>query len=151
MTFETRKMRQADLDWLVALRQATFFGDGNISQKQDRDGLATVMDGDGFETALIVEVDGKPVGSCLFVRHEIEPMHDVSPWLAGLVVDEEFRGRGIGRALVKAVERHAASVGCRELYLYTVSAESLYAELGWTMVERHRVDDEPLLLMVRRI
>ncbi|WP_413771478.1 GNAT family N-acetyltransferase [Mesorhizobium sp. PAMC28654] len=47
------------------------------------------------------------VGTCLMVRHELEPAHDLTPWLAGLVVEVGQRGRGIGAALVRAIEAHA--------------------------------------------
>ena len=33
--------------------------------------------------ALVAKVDGEPIGTCLLVGSEIEPNHDVSPWLAG--------------------------------------------------------------------
>jgi hypothetical protein len=36
--------------------------------------------------ALVAKADGEPVGTCLLVESEIEPNHDVSPWLAGLFV-----------------------------------------------------------------
>lgn len=146
-----REMRHSDLAALVALRRATFFDDGKISEEADRAGLAKLIDGDGFEAGFVAEIDGLPIGSCLFVREEIEPLHDVSPWLAGLVVAEEHRGQGLGRTLVEAVERHAHAEGCRELYLYTDSAEALYAKLGWAVAERMVVDDEPLVLMKRKL
>lgn len=146
-----RKMRHSDLAVLVALRHAAFFDDGKISMEADRDGLEKLIDGDGFEAGFVAEIDGEPIGSCLFVREEIEPLHDVSPWLAGLVVAEKHRGQGLGRTLAEAVERHAYAAGCQELYLYTDSAEALYAKLGWTVADRMVIDGEPLVLMKRKL
>ncbi|WGD55136.1 hypothetical protein QA641_15325 [Bradyrhizobium sp. CB1650] len=34
--------------------------------------------------ALVAKADDEPIGMCLLVDSEIEPNHDVSPWLAGL-------------------------------------------------------------------
>ena len=146
-----RKMRHSDLAALVKLRHVTFFDDGKISREADRAGLAKLIDGDGFEAGFVAEIDGEPIGSCLFVREEIEPLHEVSPWLAGLVVAENHRGQGLGTTLIAAVERHAHAVGCREFYLYTDSAEALYIKLGWTVAERMDIDGEPLVLMKRKL
>ena len=44
--------------------------------------------------ALVAKVDGEPIGTCLLVGSEIEPNHDVSPWLAGLFVVPERRQKG---------------------------------------------------------
>lgn len=146
-----RKMRHSDLAPLAELRHVIFFGDGKITQEADTADLAKLIEGDGYEVGYIAEVDGKLAGSCLFVREEIERLHDVSPWLAGLIVAEAYRGHGLGSKLVRAVEKHAQSKGCDELYLYTDSAEALYSKLGWAVVERTVVDGEPLVLMKRKV
>jgi hypothetical protein len=41
--------------------------------------------------ALVAKADGDLIGTCLLVESEIEPNHDVSPWLAGLFVVPEYR------------------------------------------------------------
>ena len=51
--------------------------------------------------------------------------------------------------LVRAIEAHAASVGCTELYLYTVSAEPFYARLGWAARDRFESKGEQFVLMAR--
>jgi GNAT superfamily N-acetyltransferase len=51
--------------------------------------------------ALVARVDGEPIGTCLLVGSEIEPNHDVSPWLAGLFVVPERRRKGAGAILVQ--------------------------------------------------
>ncbi|MFE0017984.1 GNAT family N-acetyltransferase [Mesorhizobium sp. NPDC059054] len=146
-----RKMRHSDLTPLAELRHITFFGDGKFPQEADMAGLAKLIDSDGFEVGFVAEIDDTLAGSCLFVREEIEQLHHVSPWLAGLVVAEAYRGRGLGSALVEAVEKHARSVGSDELYLYTDSAEALYAKLGWVVVERMDIEGEALVLMKRKL
>src|SRR5580765_1939868 len=46
--------------------------------------------------ALVAKADGEPIGTCLLVESEIQPKHDVSPWLAGLFVVPEHRRKGAG-------------------------------------------------------
>lgn len=104
---------------------------------------------DGLEISLVARVDGKLAGSVLLVRKELDAVHDLTPWLAGLVVAQDFRSRGIGSALVRAVEVHARAQGVETLHLYTWNARPLYASLGWRAVETFASGGEPMMLMSR--
>ena len=84
---------------------------------------------------------------CLLVPNEIEPCHPVTPWLAGLYVSAKFRGRGLAKALVDALEQEARRFGNARIYLYTDDAENFYYKLGWTVDERGLWHDMPMLLM----
>jgi len=42
-------------------------------------------------------------------------------------------------------------VGCGELHLYTITAEPLYAKLGWTVRERFDSNGEKFVLMARSL
>ena len=138
-------------DIVARWRYDAFFADDGISFEESRDALRAWMRGLGYETALLAEMDGRPAGSCLFVRDEIDPKHDLTPWLAALYVEPDCRKRGIASALVRAIEQHARDVDCRELYLYTVTAEGLYAKLGWTVRERFDWHGEKFVLMARML
>ena len=129
-------------DVVARWRYDAFFAQDGITFEESRDALRTWMDGLGYE---------EPAGSCLFVREEIDPKHDLTPWLAALYVAPEFRNRGIASALVGAIEQHARSVGCGELYLYTITAEPLYAKLGWTVQDRFDSNGEKFVLMARSL
>jgi GNAT superfamily N-acetyltransferase len=99
--------------------------------------LETLVDAPrGCETALIAWEGDEPAGVCLLVAHELPPALDLSPWLASLYVVPQFRGRGIARALIGAIEEQARSHGIARLHLYTGEAEGLYAKCGWQVAER---------------
>ena len=132
-------------------RYDAFFAEDGGTFEESRDALRVWMAGLGYETALLAEIDGQPAGSCLFVREEIDPRHDLTPWLAALYVAPEFRRRGVARALVRAIEQHARGVGCCELFLYTVTAEAVYARLGWTSRDRIDSNGEQFVLMARSL
>lgn len=104
---------------------------------------------EGPETALIALIDGQLAGICLLVLHELEPAHDLSPWLASLYVDPEFRRQGVARRLVSAIEDHARRQGVKRLHLYTVDAEDFYLKCGWAAVERFEAGGVALVLMAR--
>jgi len=146
-----RPMTESDVEVVARLRVAAFFADSARTLDEDATGLRALLGGDGFETALVARIGDVPVGTCLLVRHELEPAHDLTPWLAGLVVDRDHRNKGIGRALVAAIEAHATSIGVERLYLYTWEARDFYARLGWVVVEPLEQDSHPMLLMSRQL
>jgi predicted N-acetyltransferase YhbS len=86
--------------------------------------------------ALVAKADGETIGTCLLVESEIEPNHDVSPWLAGLFVAPEHRRKGAGVVLVRAIEDQARQRGFSRLYLYTTGAVGFYMRLGWKVIDR---------------
>jgi GNAT superfamily N-acetyltransferase len=99
--------------------------------------------------ALVAKADGEPIGTCLLVESEIEPNHDVSPWLAGLFVVPEYRRKGAGAVLVRAIEDQARQRGFSRLYLYTSDAAGFYARLGWSILDRTDWRGLDTALMVR--
>jgi ribosomal protein S18 acetylase RimI-like enzyme len=64
---------------------------------------------------------------------------------AMLSVDPAYQGRGLGRALVGAVENHCLAAGCRALDLEVVDLRtelpSFYEKLGFSFVETARFPD----------
>ncbi|QPC90917.1 GNAT family N-acetyltransferase [Mesorhizobium sp. INR15] len=143
-------MVESDVTTVARMRVAAFFEGTGRTLEDDAADLRKLLLGDGFEAAFVARIGGVPVGTCLLVRHELEPAHELTPWLAGLVVDAGHRHKGIGAALVKAVEAHAASAGVEMLYLYTWEAREFYAALGWGAVESVEQDGETMMLMARR-
>ena len=99
--------------------------------------------------ALIAKADGETIGTCLLTESEIEPNHDVSPWLAGLFVAPEHRRKGAGVALVRAIEDQARQRGFSRLYLYTIAAVGFYARIGWKVLDRTDWKGFDTALMVR--
>lgn len=130
---------------------AFFANDGACFEETLRAQQAWLAQPSDYELPLLATVGGIPAGCCLFVRAEIDAKHDLTPWLASLYVAPDFRKRGIGAALVRAIEQHARGVGCGELHLYTSRAEPFYARLGWIARERFDWHGERLTLMARTL
>ena len=99
--------------------------------------------------ALVAKADGEPIGTCLLVESEIEPNHDLSPWLAGLFVVPEHRRKGAGAVLVRAIEDQARQRGFLRLHLYTTEAVGFYARLGWSVLDHTNWKGFDTALMVR--
>jgi amino-acid N-acetyltransferase len=62
--------------------------------------------------------------------------------LRSVAVDEEWRSRGLGRALVTRVISDAEARGIRALYLLTTTADRYFPSHGFRAVERHTVPDD---------
>jgi predicted N-acetyltransferase YhbS len=98
---------------------------------------------------LVAKAGREPIGTCLLVEREIEPIHDVSPWLAGLFVVPEHRRNGVGAVLVRAIEDQARQRGASRLHLYTTGAAGFYAKLGWSVQDRTHWKGFETAFMVR--
>jgi GNAT superfamily N-acetyltransferase len=84
--------------------------------------------------------DGTGVG-CVALR----PLDDDSAEVKRMFVDEAWRGRGVGRALMETVVGAARARGYRTLRLGTLDdmkvAQRLYESLGFRPIERYRPDE----------
>jgi predicted N-acetyltransferase YhbS len=103
------------------------------------------------ETFVLFDGD-VPVGTASLVAHDLPSRPDLTPWLASVLVRPQFRGRGYSAPLVQHVEE-AAAASAAVLWLYTWSAESVYARLGWERVglERDTGRDIEVVLMKRNL
>jgi len=89
-------------------------------------------------TVFVATVENTLCGSAMLVAHDMDIRMQWTPWLAGVVVAPERRGRGIGASLAEHAATEANALGFPMLYLYTFSTEEYYARLGWERIERDR-------------
>jgi GNAT superfamily N-acetyltransferase len=89
---------------------------------------------DGVITALVAVEGEKVVGSLLLIR-STNPNSPHRAEIGKVLVHRSARRRGIGAALMRAIEERARADGRWMLVLDTVTgsaAESMYRALGWT-------------------
>lgn len=83
---------------------------------------------------LLAEADGKPAGLVHYFFHQHCWRVENVCYLQDLFVDPEFRGLGLGRALIEAVYAKADAAGCPAVYWMTQefnrNARHLYDRLG---------------------
>lgn len=102
---------------------------------------------DKIPLALLAFEDDELVGTVCLKSADMDTRPELTPWLAGLYVKESRRGKGIGTALVRAIEAKALAMGINRLFLYTPAAEHFYADLGWRLKERTCYHNVPVSLM----
>ncbi len=96
---------------------------------------------DRVPLTLIAVDDTMPVGSVSIKLDDLAERTDLNPWLASLYVLPDYRGRDIGRRLLRAGEAAALAAGVGRLYLFTHTAAGLYEKEGWTFMESIRKAD----------
>jgi GNAT superfamily N-acetyltransferase len=100
---------------------------------------------------LVLLADDEPVGTASLTAHDLDERPDLTPWLAGVFVVPHARRKGHAARLVAAIEQEAGAASIWTLWLYTNTAESIYARAGWQTVETVQHNGKPFALMRRHI
>jgi GNAT superfamily N-acetyltransferase len=94
---------------------------------------------------LVAEVGGRVVGMAAFHAIPHVELDEPTARLTSLVVAEEARGQGIGRALVERVEAGARALGCGRIELTSgdqrTEAHAFYRRLGFADHSRRFVKE----------
>jgi GNAT superfamily N-acetyltransferase len=101
----------------------------------------------GPEQCFVLLVDGAPVATASLVRHDLATRPDLTPWLGGVFVKPDFRGRGFASQLVRAVEAACRAADIPKIWLYTAMAAGLYDSLGWQTVGLESLHQATVTLM----
>ncbi|AKR57426.1 N-acetyltransferase [Youhaiella tibetensis] len=105
---------------------------------------------EGRQAALVALVDDVPAGSVFLTDRDLQTHRHLRPWLAGLYVLPEFRGQGVGEALMAAALDRAAYFGYDATYLYT-AAPDYYRKRNWQTLETVLIGEEPHAIMQFRL
>ena len=104
-------------------------------------------------SAGFLAIDGeRAVGTVQLHEFEIEAIRDRSPWVCGMVMRPQYRGGGVGRRLLTALEQFAAGHGVPQLWVFTENAENaagFYERCGWQRHSETVEDGEPGLVLTR--
>ncbi|HNY64011.1 MAG TPA: GNAT family N-acetyltransferase [Deltaproteobacteria bacterium] len=106
---------------------------------------------DRIPFALVAIESDLVIGTASLKMYDMDDRFDLAPWLAGLYVAKEWRCRGVGSILVKAVEEKAQHIGFSELFLYTPDSAHFYTRLGWRILELKAYNGTPVTLMGRTL
>lgn len=93
---------------------------------------------DRLPLTLVVVRDGEILGVGSLKLAEPDTKPGLSPWIGGLYIKSQYRGQGLGRMLVQALEAKASELGVERLYLSADSAVNFYASMGWSVLEHLR-------------
>ena len=115
-----------------------------------RHAVAASVSRSGPPQTFVLLDEGEAIGTASLVAHDLDERPDLTPWLAGVFIIPEARGRGHVIHLIQAVEAACRSAGIGTAWLYTAGAERIYVRAGWRTVEIiHRPGKRPAALMRR--
>lgn len=103
-----------------------------------------VLGAEPWATALLAEAGSLPgalpVGCAVLGRRHRAPSGERCLEVESLLVEPAWRGRGVGRALLEAVMRRAAALGCSRVTVATAGeAARFYARLGFAPLPGSRI------------
>jgi ribosomal protein S18 acetylase RimI-like enzyme len=131
-TFELRQVRAEDCELMFRLQKS----DGNHLDQSDAEQVARFEEyKQEFKAAetQVIYVDNQPVGRLRVVRGE-------EIYIGGIQILPEYRGRGIGTALLKNLieESTKASKTIRlEVFHNNLQALRLYEKVGFKVIEEN--------------
>lgn len=97
--------------------------------------LRASMNRDATPVCLVAHGADGAVAGTVTLRGASFGSGDPVAWVGGLLVADGHRGRGIGSALVGAVEDTARDLGFTALYMSTDSAHGVVTRRGWTPLD----------------
>lgn len=81
------------------------------------------------------DVDGQVLGAVGLDTYDLDERREVSPWVTGMIVRRDRRGEGVGRVLMRQLERWAAEHQIAEAWVGTDLAAGFYRRCGWISQE----------------
>jgi N-acetylglutamate synthase-like GNAT family acetyltransferase len=126
-----------------------FWRQDGYSFAQTLDAVAESVTANQMPRTFVLLADGIPVGTASLVAQDLETRRDLTPWLAGVFVEPNARRHGHANRLVAAVEAECRAISVSTLWLYTRTAERLYARAGWRTVEQIMFNGKAYALMRR--
>lgn len=133
-----RSLQPGDLGWVIG-RHGTIYADEFGLDAGFELAVAEIVvqimrDWDPIrDGAWIAELDGVPVGSAFVVAQEADTAK-----LRLVILEQQARGRGVGRLLTETAITHARSRGFKRMVLWTMSmltaARGIYERAGFRLV-----------------
>ena len=78
---------------------------------------------------------GGVLGAVGLDTYDLDERRDTSPWVTGMIVRRGVRGQGVGRELMRHLERWAGEHDIAEAWVGTELATGFYEKCGWAPKE----------------
>jgi len=140
-TLSIRTAASSDVPRIVALLNAAFAMERAFVDR-DRTSAAEITAYLGTGTFLVTDGEGG-LASCVYLEQRGDRVY-----LGMLAVSPEAQGRGLGKRMMAAAERHTAGLGCRAIDIRIVNRRTelppLYRALGFVDNGTAAFDDPQL-------
>jgi N-acetylglutamate synthase-like GNAT family acetyltransferase len=102
----------------------------------------------GIPTMFVAVHNSIVIGTAALEDYDMDTHRELSPWIASLYVDNDYRKRGVGTALINRVIAEARAVRAKKLYLFTPDQERFLARFGWKLLFKEEYYGEMESVMV---
>lgn len=132
-----RRAGSTDIPSLIELLKILFSieSDFTINEAKQRTGLEIMLDDEKNRCIMAAEKNQQVVGMCTAQILVSTAEGGIVALIEDLVVSKEYRGEGIGRSLLSAIESWAAEKGVKRLQLLAdrnnTPALEFYKNLSW--------------------
>ena len=108
------------LETFISYFQQTWANPDSMAVYEDCMRHAITTDSPLPQWYLLTDDAGETIIGCAgLITNDFISRMDLWPWLAALIVEEEYRGNALGSVLIRHAREHAASLGFDHLYLAT--------------------------------
>jgi amino-acid N-acetyltransferase len=94
---------------------------------------------DDYWKTFIVARDGNDIVACGGAE-----AHKMAALIRSVAVTDSYRGRGLGRRIVRQLLDRLASRGIREFYVLTTTAQAYFAKRGFKPIDRDEIHPQLL-------
>lgn len=132
-----RRAKHDDIGSLTSMLKILFSieNDFVVDEARQRSGLEMMLTDPGNRCVMVAELNGTVVGMCTAQLLVSTAEGGLAALVEDLVVDNEYRRRGIGKKLLLSVEKWASEKGARRLellaYHNNTPALAFYEKMNW--------------------
>lgn len=136
-----RRANQTDISGMINLLNILFSieSDFTFNKLTQQRGLEMMLDDSTKRCIMVAESNQKIVGMCSAQILVSTAEGGIVALIEDLVIEEEWRGYGIGKELISATESWATSLGVSRIQLLAdqnnVSALAFYRKMNWKSTE----------------
>ncbi len=111
--------------------------------------------GETTQFQIIMILNGNPISTGGLYHHvgllDKETRFQIyKNWLALVYTIPDQRGKGFGAKICDYIELHSKSLGIKKMNLFTDTSEKLYKRLGWTEIERLKLNERNIVVMEKQ-
>lgn len=105
--------------------------------------------GGGIPRSWIALDSERLLGSVSLILDDLPGRPNQNPWLAGMLVTEAERGRGVGKCLVQTLAACSDAREIAEIFLFTENQTGFFARFGFSPIEEAMQNGHAITIMKR--
>ena len=114
-------------------------------------GLFGRMNETEMPITLIAHDERGVLGTASLKAKDMDSVPELTPWLSAVYINPEYRGQGVGKALISEIEKLARAAGHPKLYAFNPISQGVFEKMGWKVLETIRVAGRDVGILVKNL